>query len=129
MTNIPDPHTLTIHPPEDLDDLRYTLTCPAGTGPDRVCTLFEQCGCKPIDPDDPGSDDQPCPASSAGHRWMPEAGWLAYPTTQCWVQDGDNTHDAVLDLGLPPGVYQVQWDSDGDEGEYITLTVVTEVSA
>lgn len=128
MIDAPILHTLTIHPPED-GELRYTLTCPAGTSPGRVCTLFEQCGCEPADPSDPGSDDQPCPASSAGHRWMPAPGWLAYPTTDCWVRDGDNTRDAVLDMGLPPGVYQVQWEPDGDEGEYITLHVVTEVSA
>lgn len=128
MIDAPILHTLTIHPPED-GELRYTLTCPAGNGPDRVCTLFEQCGCTPIDPDDPCCDDRPCPASPAGHRWMPAPNYLAYPTTKCWVRDGDNTGDAVLDMGLPPGIYQVQWEPDGDEGEYITLTVVTEVSA
>lgn len=60
---------------------------------------------------------------------MPVPGWLAYSTTDCWVRDGDNTRDAVLDMGLAPGVYQVMWTPDGDEDEYITFTVVVEVSA
>lgn len=128
MTNAPIPHTLTIHPPED-GELRYTLTCPAGTEPNRACTLYEKCGCEPADPNDPCCDDGPCPASLAGHRWMPVPGWLAYSTTDCWVRDGDNTRDAVLDMGLAPGVYQVMWTPDGDEDEYITFTVVVEVSA
>jgi hypothetical protein len=43
VTDAPIPHTLTIHPPED-GELRYTLTCPAGTDSDRVCTLYERQG-------------------------------------------------------------------------------------
>jgi hypothetical protein len=86
----------------------------------RVCTLLEQCGCKPVDP---GFDNRPCLVSPAGHQWVPATGWLAYPTTQCWLRDGDNTRDAVLDMGLPPGVYQVQEDG------CITLQVVIEASA
>lgn len=96
----PIPHTVTVRS-NDEDGFDFTVTCPLSDyDATKACAAYIECGC-PLATTE--VDDY--------HR-IGNDGVLGALTAGCWLVGGEETYDALAELDLAPGDYQLEWAVD-----------------